>query len=365
MGNTSEHKTVTDLEELVAALPEEEQHRFHRLFMVSTTVGRLMPPPEMISWIEQQFGNLDAVKDQRIVNVMNRVTLEGTLFNTLRAGRPMVGQQNGNLASILDAGRASDPFANPLTDTAADTFGRIRGKHCLTASNAAKYDGLHGLLIFDEYQPLEFNAEQLADYLDTARRWFQAAHEEDPAAQYPILLWNCLWKSGASVMHGHMHMLLGHHPYAKVENLRRSSAQYGQDTGNNYFNDLFLVHRALGLQVKLGEGVAIVAYLTPIKEREVILRGDRLDTNLAMALYHVLACYRNLGVTSFNVAAYLPPLSPVDNEEWIHFPVFLRVVDRGDLFHNTADIGAMELYAQSVVSSDPFQLAYDLAVTRI
>jgi hypothetical protein len=35
----------------------------------------------------------------------------------------------------------------------------------------------------------------------------------------------------------------------------------------------------------------------------------------------------------------------------------VRIVDRGDPTARTADIGAMELYAASVVSSDPFRLA--------
>ena len=33
-----------------------------------------------------------------------------------------------------------------------------------------------------------------------------------------------------------------------------------------------------------------------------------------------------------------------------------QLVDRGALLNKTADIGAMELYASSVVSSDPFKL---------
>jgi hypothetical protein len=35
----------------------------------------------------------------------------------------------------------------------------------------------------------------------------------------------------------------------------------------------------------------------------------------------------------------------------------VRFLDRGDPMNKTADIGAMELYASSVISSDPFQVA--------
>jgi hypothetical protein len=62
-----------------------------------------------------------------------------------------------------------------------------------------------------------------------------------------------------------------------------------------------------------------------------------------------------LGVVSFNLVAYMPPLRPVP-ESWDGFPFIIRIVDRGPLANKTADFGAMELYASSVVSSDPFRV---------
>jgi hypothetical protein len=68
-----------------------------------------------------------------------------------------------------------------------------------------------------------------------------------------------------------------------------------------------------------------------------------------------------LGVTSFNLVVYQPPLNVDDTEEnWDGFPVLVRIVDRGDPSSRTVDFGAMELYAASVVSSDPFQVARTL-----
>jgi hypothetical protein len=63
-----------------------------------------------------------------------------------------------------------------------------------------------------------------------------------------------------------------------------------------------------------------------------------------------------MGVTSFNLALYLPPLAPV-NEDWDGFPAVVRMVDRGDPANKTVDVGAMELYASSVITSDPFRVA--------
>jgi glucose-1-phosphate adenylyltransferase len=110
-----------------------------------------------------------------------------------------------------------------------------------------------------------------------------------------------------------------------------------------------------------GDQTRVLASLTPVKEKEVLLISDALDDDLKGALYRVLRCYIDrLGVRSFNVALYLPPLAPAP-EDWSGFPAILRVVDRGDPLNRTADIGAMELYAASVISSDPFRVVEALA----
>jgi hypothetical protein len=54
-----------------------------------------------------------------------------------------------------------------------------------------------------------------------------------------------------------------------------------------------------------------------------------------------------------------PPLAET-SEDWSDVPVMVRIVDRGDPLNRTSDFGAMELYAASVVSSDPFRVAESL-----
>ena len=101
-----------------------------------------------------------------------------------------------------------------------------------------------------------------------------------------------------------------------------------------------------------------MASLTPIKEREVVIVGrpGADETTLADAIAKTVQIYRAAGVVAYNMAVYLPPLSP-DGEDWRRFPPIARLVDRGDPANRTSDIGAMELYAASVIASDPFRLA--------
>jgi hypothetical protein len=351
---------IANLEELVLALPPDDRARFGRMFKVTTTVGELKPPEAMHDWIRKYFGSLEAVRRQRIVKVTNLITLEAALFNELRASRPMEVKGVDDLEQTI-LSNVGDPFCKPLEGTPEDVFGRVKGKHCITASNVAKYDGFHGLVVFDQHNPLRFTAEEVQDYFDTALCWAREAHCADNEARYFFLMWNCLWKSGASILHGHMQMTLGRGMhYARVEHLRRSALLYKLAHGTDYFDDLCAVHRALGLSSE-DEDVRILSYLAPIKEREVMLISRHLDQGLKRAVYRVLKCFvETMGVRSFNLALYMQPIDSVQ-EDWSGFPFVVRIVDRGDPNNKTADFGAMELYASSVITSDPFQVAQTLA----
>jgi diketogulonate reductase-like aldo/keto reductase len=119
---------------------------------------------------------------------------------------------------------------------------------------------------------------------------------------------------------------------------------------------LYAAHKALGLTLENGH-TRILAYLTPIKEKEVLLISEGLDQDLKDSVYKVLRGFvERLGVQSFNLALYHRPIADVE-EDWSGFPVVVRIVDRGDPNNKTADIGAMELYAASVIASDPFRVA--------
>lgn len=320
-------------------------------------VGRLEHPEEMHPYVIKQFGSLEAVATQRLVKITNLVTYEGTLFNQLRASRPMEEADRLRLAALIIDESKDDPLNEPEKFTPEDAFGRVKGKYSITASNVAKYDGLHAIIIFDHHNPLHFDEERIVDYLDTAWRWAQEAHRYDPQAKYFLLIWNCLWKAGASLHHGHAQVMLTRDcHYAKIEGLRRGAELYRQQFGSNYFEDLYHAHESVGCGFEIG-GVRGMAYLTPVKEHEVMLLAPTFNDPLKERIYEVLSCYRDsFHILSFNLAVVAPPLAPTP-ESWEGFPVIARIVDRGDPRSRASDIGAMELYASSVVASDPIRLA--------
>lgn len=354
-------KQITNLPALIENLSTEDRAIFRRIFDVSATTGRLDPPEAMHAWIESSFGSVEAVKEQRIVKVTNLVTLQGTLFNELRASRPSDTGTNLDLESEIEQ-NIGDPFCHPDDGTPADTFGRIRGRHSTTASNIAKYDGFHGVIVFDDHNPLHFTRQKVSDYIDVGLQWGHRAVKTDPEARYFFLMWNCLWRAGGSLIHGHAQATATRNlHYPKVEHLRREAISYANEHNSNYFDDLYSIHDALDLSFPCPGNVRGFASLTPVKERELVLIGDSLeDETLHQTVADALESYVGaMGVSSFNVAFYTPPLMP-DGRDWSGFPTIVHLVDRGDPASRTSDMGAMELYAASVVASDPFTVAETL-----
>jgi len=231
-------------------------------------------------------------------------------------------------------------------------------------------------VIFDEPHPLRFDRAQLSDYLDTARRWIAAAHAHDPEALYPLIVWNCLPKSGATQMHGHMQVFLGKGmPYARTELWRRAAQIYRAEYGASYFDDLFAIHQALGLALPRDDVRAFV-HLAPLRSREVVILAasddghhrptqqspisisapDPIDP-LADALHTILRSLIDVqGMRAFNLGIAFPPLRD-DGADWGGFPVVVRVADRGDPLAASSDLGAIEFYATGCITADPFEVA--------
>ena len=108
----------------------------------------------------------------------------------------------------------------------------------------------------------------------------------------------------------------------------------------------------------------VFATLTPVKEREVVILGapGADEGTIAAGVSHALSALRSQGVVAHDLALYVPPLA-ADGADWRRFPAIARLVDRGDPGNRTCDIGSMELYAASVIASDPFVVAAALQST--
>ena len=345
--------SIEQLPGMVAGLPPDTQRVFSRIFSVDVVKSILCPPKPMLPWIESQFGSVGKVLEQPVVRVTNLVTLEQSMFNHLRSLRPR------NFGRVNTAGppavrREADTFSDPLERTSANSFGRVEGKYCITAGNIASCEQYHCVIIFNNADPLDFSCDEVADYLETGWRWMQVAHNYDSAARYALFLWNCNSRAGASIPHGHAQVVLGRNShYVRIEHLRKAAGDYKSSYGNGYFDDLFKVHKALGLGFGAGK-IKVMACLTPLKLSEVMILSDSLSGVMKEAVYRALACLRDqLKVTSFNLGIAFPPIG--SEQGWEGFPVIARMLDRGDAGELSSDISAMEFWGANVVSSDPFE----------
>ena len=354
---------IADLPALIEALPDVDRTRATRLFDVSVVTGGLTTPIELRDWVIQHFGSLEAIEDQEVVRVTDRWGLDGAIFSPLRGRRPQAPAMDSAFRRLV-VSTVDDEFCHPETGTPADSWGRVRGRRTITAANAAKYEGRHGVVIFDRHDPLAFDAETIVDLLEVGRAWAERGRAEDAAASAYLLIWNGGPRAGGSIVHGHAQVTLGRRHYPRVERVRRTAAAYEAETGGAYFADLVAVHRGLGLVVADDGGVVTLATLTPVKERELLIVGqpgmDERDPAFAGTVATQLLAYRDvLGVRAFNLALLRPPIDDrlANAGGWQVMPPVVHLVDRGDPDLSSSDIGAMELYAAPVVGADPFAVA--------
>jgi len=362
---------ITDLPKIVAGLPSDKRQRVERIFRIDVTQSQSHVPDTMRPWVEQQFGQLEAVEHQHLVRVTNTVTWDGALFNPVRARRPMIHDQvhaNPNRSpssSVSHASELTDHFADPLHMTTEDPFGRVRGKHCVIAANVARWDTWSAVLIFDEVDPFRFDREQMRDYIATSWTWARQAHAFDPTARYFVWGWNGSLRAGASQPHAHAQMALGQGlHYARVEGLRRAALDYRARTCTNYFDDLQASHDCLGLGITTSTLRGFV-YLAPMCWKETWLIGQRFDNDLADALHDVLrALIDRTGTASFNVFATLPPVEATQTqaEDWSGFPLIVRIGDRGPTTMISSDFGWIDLFAHRVIPTDPFVVKAQLGL---
>jgi hypothetical protein len=350
--------SIIDLPGMVAGLKEDERELFSRFFIFNKTIGKLVLPEEMKPWAEKTFGSVAGVESQSIVKVFNKLSFEGALFNELRSKRPIDAKTDDDALKAINESMG-DPFCKPLTGTPLDSFGRIEGRYCSTASNVAKYDGLHGLIVFKNHNPLEIKEKEFQDYFNTSLKWFDKAYKSNRNAAYPFLLWNCLWRSGASIIHGHFQLILGESShYAEAEWYNKIRKEYSEKFKGDYFSDLYKAHQLIGLGLE-HKKIKIFTNITPRKDKEVTIISDKLDKHHVSSVYKIInSLIKDFGVMSFNLGTILPPFPlPDKNSDWKGFPVITRIVSRGPLSNKTSDIGGVELYTRSnVIETDPYRV---------
>lgn len=357
----------------VRALPAENplKQRFSRLFETRSKSGSLVVPPSFEAKARELFAaypggtkNLGFITNQTIITTYNRYTEEYTMFNEVRRYRPgyqeKLSPENEHIIqqAIHDSEGADKCDFCSVERTAIDVFGRIESKHCYTASNVAKYEQWHGLIVSKAHSPLVFDKDMMQDYMETAHEWYRRVNKLDPEAQFPHLMWDAGKRAAASQIHQHLQMIITQDRYlTRTEHTRAASVRFEQDYALNYWEELIAIHEALGLAVRAGPTV-VLSYITPIKEREMIIVTENshhpsFGRAIAAALH---ALTDDMGCRAFSLAISFAPLDKSGNTAFGAFPAMARVVDRGSPMDTRSDVGAMEFYGANNVGADPYQI---------
>ncbi len=365
--------TIFDLPHLVdTALSSEQRKVFYRIFELQSSETPLnFHSSGVLSFLAKERFKTDEdnLRQRRSLRITNIVLDEETLLNPLRANRPLQAAPGNQIAALEENNPEGNcDFCHPQERTPQDPFQAVESEHCLTIANALSYDAMHSLVIPKfVHNPDGITEEILKDMISTGKEWFRLANSFNPRARYPLAILNVLPRAGGSVFHPHLQVLLAEdRPYQKVEDLRRRMSDYQFYNDAPYLDQLSFASQSLGLVFDVGSA-HIIFNLAPKKEKEVIIyesgSSGLPNGDLSKATFDVINWWRrDLGVTSYNMAMYMPPLGEcLDKGDWCNFYPFIRLVERGKEGAATSDFGAMEIFGPSVVSADPLRLAASFA----
>lgn len=352
------NRSLGNFSDQVDTLTGAARSRMERLYYGSFSPARLRIPPEMRDRTVELFGQpgesqeacVRRIESQPILRIVDRWTLQASVFSPLRAQRPRKQHE------LPEAHRNPD-FSTPHTRTPSALWGRIEGKQFLSCENLCGYASQSGVVLAKEMRDslqVARDSGLLTDLFVTAEKWFEAAHASQPAAIYPMLGWNAGKVAGATDERAHVHTILAEGmPSAAIELHRRASVSYRRSHSASYSNDRYDTHADLDLVIASEGGVEAIATLTPWKEKGVEIRAHGLESCLGV-LHKVLnGLIQEEGVRAFNLMAYWRPLR-ADGQDWKDVPpLTLSIVERTD-----HDWGWVEMLAgESVVSYCPFAFA--------
>lgn len=373
--------SIIELEDHINYLKEHDPQSyklFKRVYNVYFGTGTMKIPNGMKHKVLEYFGQknnfgeftetlehvLHRIENQKIVKIFNKWSSEGALFNHIRTQRPGMDKldlksQKDQINKLIIKSKTNCDFCNVEKYTPEDVFGRVTGKHSVTAANIAKYDVWSSLVVFNNHNPLEFSLKELSDYINTGFKWFEKVFLENEEYKFPFFVWNCLYKAGASQIHGHAQILMSKDiSYAKTESMKKTHETYQNKNKTDYFQDIYKIHDSLGLAHEIDD-VKLYAPITPTKEKEIIispLESPFTSENAKKVIFNVLRYFIDvLGVHSYNMAIYCPPLN---NDSYL--PYLIKIVDRGTILKPTADIGGMELFGSTVIADDPYNLIQNI-----
>ncbi|CAF0748762.1 unnamed protein product [Adineta steineri] len=345
---------------------QEFVKKFDALFRLEEIYGALQISPiylkKINKWLHNDETLIGQIKKQRIIKVYNRHTHEEMLYNYMRSQRPQSKNEqsaDNYTLQMMEESKKNCDFCgnNYLSSTAEDSFGRLERSLSYTAANTFKYDRWHTLIVSRNHDTLHLTEDEIGDMFELAQTWFQKVYSIESMYTCPEMIWDAMPKSGASQVHTHLQVSLGMDIYyGNIERTRQGARHYAQiNQGRNYFNDYLHIHHALDLTIPIGDA-HIILHLTPVKDLEVMVLGEKLDKDFYKALHLIFRSFvDDLKEYSFSFGMYLPPMNETSSNGH-EMPVVCRLVFRNPITNLRSDMNGLDLYTSSVIGKDRYVL---------
>lgn len=277
---------------------------------------------------------------QKITLIKNKILKTETIFNPKRGKRHL--PEQGEIFKD-----DYDPFCSNNLKVISDELGYLENQSAKIVSNISKMAPFHSVLYFKKHELDDLTENDFLLAWELVDQWFEKIRKKFQT-KTGVLIWNFHYRSGASIYHVHFQLLSYYHLPSKFENLANLWEDYQKKYSTPYLTDLFKVLEFLGLAKDEGE-LKIWLNLTPVKQFEINFEGNlKRGGKIFWKYFQKL---RKIGFQSFNLL-YL-----VFSEK---LPQLGFLVDRGEIQKITSDFGSLEIFMNSVVSYDPFELAKEI-----
>jgi galactose-1-phosphate uridylyltransferase len=281
-----------------------------------------------------------------------------------------------DLADLIETSRETCPFCPETRDTETPVFtadlipgDRLKRNENILFPNKSPFGEYHGVGILTNahYIPMEEYTEQtIEDSLLLTQEYFHAVHHKDASARFPVYVWNFLPPSAGSIVHPHIQVLLESRPVPTIEVLTRKCRKWREAHGEEFWTPL--IREETNREERLiceREDVAVLASFAPRGFREILLvlpgSGSLADLDqgqirtFSWALVRLLKAYHAMGVGSFNLVTYSPPMGGVAPAFPFHVKLISRPYPRGIY---TNDTGFFErMYDLWIIDTLPEEIA--------
>jgi galactose-1-phosphate uridylyltransferase len=282
----------------------------------------------------------------------------------------------GDLHRLIEASRETCPFCPQRLDTETPVFDpdlvpsrRLRKNETVLFPNKSPFGEHHGVGILTEahYVPMEaYREATIRDSLLLTQDFFRRVRRRDASARFPVYVWNFLPPSAGSIVHPHVQVLLESRPAPIIEALREKCRRWLTKNGEPFWTSLRRREAEREERMILEkEDVSVLASFAPRGFREILLvlpgsgsladlEPGQIDT-FSWALVRLLRAYHAMGVGSFNLVTYSPPMHAPSPGFPFHAKLIARPFPRGIY---TNDTGFFErMYDLWVIDTLPEETA--------